>query len=305
MPLYWVLRTAFALSPHIPLSWRYGLGMVGGEMAYWCWSSKRRNTRRNMAVVAGAQAVQDTQAVRPYNADALARASWRNYGRYIIDFFNLPSLPVEEVVRRVTVHGWEHLDRALDLGRGVIFVSGHLGTYDYAPLVLAHRYPDRVHAVAEPFPSAKIDDLIQGHRMAKGATMIPMTSVRKMVRVLRENHILAVLVDRPVHGDGVPVEFFGRRTMVPGGAATLAALTGAALLPGYLIHRDDGCFDGHILPAVECSVSGDRGADAQHMTQGIFSALERMIACNPEHWYPFRDMWQVPAVAYEEVGAPA
>lgn len=294
MSLYWALRAAFALAPRIPLPWQYRLGALGGEAVYWCWPSKRRNTRRNMAVVAG----DDPGSSR---ADNLARASLRNYGRYVVDFFNMPSLPVDELVARIDVHGWEHLDSALAVGRGVIFVAGHFGTYDYAPLVLAHRYPGRVYAVAEPFTPPRMDELIQGQRMAKGAGIIPMASVRRMVRVLRDNHILALLVDRPAHNDGIPVEFFGRKTMVPAGAATLAALTGATVLPGYLIRRDDGGFDAHILPPVSFMTTGNRADDVRRLTQVIFTALERMIVAHPQHWYMFRDMWGHHASALEEV----
>jgi KDO2-lipid IV(A) lauroyltransferase len=112
-----------------------------------------------------------------------------------------------------------------------------------------------------------------------------------MVRVLRNNGILGVLVDRPADGDGIAVQFFGRRTTVPAGAATLAAITGAALVPGYLIRRRDGGYEGYILPPTTPAPGADRAADIQRMTQSIFSALERIIAGSPQYWYMFRDMW--------------
>jgi KDO2-lipid IV(A) lauroyltransferase len=87
------------------------------------------------------------------------------------------------------------------------------------------------------------------------------------------------------------VQFFGRRATVPAGAATLAAMTGAALVPCYLVRHRDGGYDGYILPPTTPALSGDRAADIQRMTQSMFSALERIIACSPQYWYMFRDMW--------------
>src|ERR671933_122406 len=287
MIMYWLLRLGFALSRCLPLSWRYALGAVGGEAVYWCWPAKRRNTRRNMAVVTG-----DHGDGR--RAAALARASLRNYGRYLIDFLNLPNMPPAEVVRRARVQGWEYVDRGLEAGKGVIFVTGHFGFWDYAPCLAAARYPGRVYVVAEAFTSPRLDRLIQSQREAQGTTVIPMTCVRQMVRVLRKNGILGVLVDRPAGGEGVAVQFFGRRTMVPAGAATLAAMTGAMLVPGYLVRRRDGGYDGYILPPTAPAPGGDRAADIQRMTQSIFSALERIIAASPQYWYMFRDMWAAP-----------
>lgn len=297
MLTYLAMRAVFALSRHVPLAWRYRVGTLGGEAVYWLWAAKRRNTCRNMAVVADAREVRHVRA--------LARDSWRNYGRYIVDFFNLPNVPPAEAVRRTDVRGWENLDRAMEAGKGVIFVTCHFGLWDYAPGVLATRYPGRMHVVAEPFASPRMDDLIQSQRAAQGSTVIPMTAVRQMVRALRRNGMLALLVDRPTHGDGVPIQFFGRPTMVPAGAATLALLTGATVLPGYLLHRSGDRYEGCIMPPVEITTTGDRDADVRHATQSIFAAIERIIQRSPRHWYMFRDMWIAPAAAAVEAGAPA
>jgi len=193
-----LLRLFFALSRCVPLSWRYVLGMLATESVYWCWPSKRRNTQHNMAVVAGA----DAGSAR---ANRLALLSWRNYGRYVVDFLNLPNVPPVEIVRRTTVDGWAHLDAVLAAGKGAIFVTGHFGLWDYAPAVLANRYPGRVYIVVEHLNSALLNELVQGQRALQGSTIIPMTNVRAMVRALRANGIIAVLVDRPVHDDGVHV----------------------------------------------------------------------------------------------------
>lgn len=293
---HWALRVFFALSCRIPLSWRYALGMVATESVYWCWPSKRRNTRHNMAVVTG-------EWPGGARADWLALASWRNYGRYVVDFLNLPNVPRGEIVRRTTVDGWDHLDTALEAGKGVVFVTGHFGLWDYAPAVLADRYPGRVYIVVEHLNSALLNELVQGQRALQGSTIIPMHNVRAMVRALRGNGIIAVLVDRPVHDDGVPVTFFGRETMVPGGAATLAAMTGAALLPGYFVHRENGTYDGCILPPIAPPRTGQRASDVQRLTQGAMAALEEMVKRRPQYWYMFRAMWPLPSPAVEKVEA--
>src|ERR671938_1173293 len=112
MIMYWLVRLSFALSRCVPLSWRYALGAMGGEAVYWCWPAKRRNTRRNMAVVTG-----DHGDGR--RAAALARASLRNYGRYLIDFLNLPNIAPSEVVPGAGVQGCDDVDRGLEAGKGV------------------------------------------------------------------------------------------------------------------------------------------------------------------------------------------
>jgi len=87
---------------------------------------------------------------------------------------------------------------ALEAGKGVVFGTGHFGLWDYAPAVLADRYPGRVYIVVEHLNSALLNELVQGQRALQGSTIIPMHNVRAMVRALRGNGIIAVLVDRPV-----------------------------------------------------------------------------------------------------------
>ena len=54
---------------------------------------------------------------------------------------------------------------------------------------------------------------------------------------------MCLLSDRDIGGGGVEVEFFGERTTLPGGPATLALRTGAPLLPAGRVLRAAG--DGH------------------------------------------------------------
>jgi len=282
MVLAWALRLAFSLSPRVPLSWRYRIGGLACEAVYWCWRTKRRHTQQNMAVVVGEA-----------RARQVARLSWRNYGGYVVDFLNLPSLPRGSIETRTRIEGWENLDGALGKGKGVVLVSMHYGLWDYAAGIAARRYPDRLSIITEPFNSPQVEALVQGHRAREGSKILEMTKVRQMVRLLRANEMLCILVDRPLEDeDGVIVDFFGKPIRVPGGAAALSLMSGAALMPCTMHHALDG--DGFIatlLPEIDTTKKGDRATDVQRITQDIFKTLEDVVRRDPEHWYMFRDMW--------------
>ena len=70
-------------------------------------------------------------------------------------------------------------------------------------------------------------------RRAFGMNIIPLDADAgtAVVRALRDNHVVCLLCDRDIGGGGVEVEFFGERTLLPGGPATLALRTGAPVLP--------------------------------------------------------------------------
>jgi KDO2-lipid IV(A) lauroyltransferase len=109
-----------------------------------------------------------------------------------------------------------------------------------------------------------------------------------MLAALRKREGLAVLVDRPSGEDGVPVTFFGRRTRVPGGAATLALRTGSPVVPAALVRDPHGPgYLVHIGPPIV----GAKGDDATVVMQRIMSWLEGIIRRYPDQWFMFRQMW--------------
>jgi KDO2-lipid IV(A) lauroyltransferase len=119
-------------------------------------------------------------------------------------------------------------------------------------------------------------------------------SPRQLLRVLQQNGVVGIVVDRPLPaGDGVPVTFFGRRCYVPGGVAQLALLSGAPILAGYGRYDEHGspAFYGGLAPVARPEPSGDRKTDVQVLTQRIYDALEAIIRPYPDQWYMFRPFW--------------
>jgi len=110
-----------------------------------------------------------------------------------------------------------------------------------------------------------------------------------MLSALRKHEGLAVLVDRPLANEGVPVTFFGRTTRVPGGAATLALRTGSPVVPAALVRNPGGNgYLAHIGPPIVGQ--GDDG-DVEMVMQRIMSWLEGIIRRYPDQWFMFRQMW--------------
>jgi KDO2-lipid IV(A) lauroyltransferase len=246
------------------------------------WRSKRDNAIRNMMQVLGPDAT-------PQEARALALRSFVNYGKYMMDMLRLEGR-LRDAENGVTVEGWEHFLEASGKGKGLIFVGGHIGNSDLAAAILARRgFP--VNVIAEPLKPPKWDNLVQQARAAVGLKVIPMgQAVLRSMRVLRENQILAILIDRPLSDQGVAVNFFGRETQVPAGAASLALRSGASVLGGCIV-RAGNAYVAQISPEISAPMTGDPKEDLAALTQGIFSWLEQVIRRYPDQWFMFRAMW--------------
>jgi lauroyl/myristoyl acyltransferase len=290
--VYYLARAGNAASKWTPRPARHALGRAASVAAYLGWRSKRHITQLNMAQVA------DRPPDDPY-VRRLARASWSNYGRYAADFMHFPHMDmdtIEQTACDVTPEagGWRALlEKGLAGGHGVIITTAHFGSWDMAGAVFARHFA--LAAVAETFSDPRLNTLLQNQRREKGISIIPMEgSARRILRVLQENKVVAIVVDRPVpKEEGVEVTFFGRKTYVPGGPAALALKSGAAIMPGYVWYGLHGAFyERGFEPMFPCMEKGtDKAAEMARLTQYMFDALEEMVRQWPTQWYMFRQFW--------------
>ncbi|MFH1487027.1 MAG: lysophospholipid acyltransferase family protein [Chloroflexota bacterium] len=281
---YLLWRVSLLVWRIIPLKVGYRLADFVGDLTYLGWPKGRRYAIENMRRVLGITA--DRRSVHE-----VARQSLRNYCRYLVDFIRFPLLKREDIRRKVIFDGWDNLDLALKDGKGAIFIGLHFGNWDLAAAVAASRdYPFNV--IAETFGYPPLNRLVQEARRQRGMKVIPMERAASgIVRALRRNEILALLIDRPSPEDGVLVNFFGSPTKVPSGPAVLALKTGAKLVPAGLVRLPNDMFLGMVDQFIEISPSGNFQSDVQAVTQRIIDSLEGMVRRFPEQWFAFRRMW--------------
>lgn len=283
---YYLIRGGEILTSVLPMRVNYAVATAAGDALFYTWRVLRRQVSANVAQVLG-------EGASEREVSRVTRAVLRNYMKYLVDFVRLPSLAREKMERLVRMSGIEHLERALEAGKGVIFVGLHFGSFEIPGAMMALRgYP--IHAVVETFQPEKLNALVQRRRADRGITLVPLettTATRKLLRALQRNEILGLLIDRPSKDEGVVVRFCGGVTRVPGGAALLALKTGARLLPGYALRHPDDTFSGVILPHIEARRTGDMERDIQHLMQSAMTALEDSVQQHPEQWFMFREMW--------------
>jgi len=112
------------------------------------------------------------------------------------------------------------------------------------------------------------------------------------MRALRNNEVLCLLCDWDLQGGGVEVEFFGEKTTLPPGPATLSLRTGAPLLPTavYFQGRRDR-HQGLVRPPVVPPGAGKLREDVRLMTQAVAHELEDLIRRAPTQWHLFQPNW--------------
>jgi KDO2-lipid IV(A) lauroyltransferase len=132
-------------------------------------------------------------------------------------------------------------------------------------------------------------------REKRGIGVIPWRNLRAVYKALRRPAVLGLVVDWGFRPDDVPVRLFGAWTTLPAGPATLAARTGAVVLPVVNRRRPDGTYIASHTDPIE--VGGSTQAEILRATQAIADALEAMVRESPEQWFAFKPMW--PSTASE------
>lgn len=289
--LYWLTRTAQRLAGGMPRPLRWWLGEIVAQAIYWLWAEKRRATQLNMSIVLGLP--RDHPQVR-----RTARLSWRNYGHYIGDLFDLPNHPVSFYLDDLDdqtpgdLGALDTVDAERARGRGVLIVSGHYGNWDVAGMLLASRRP--IYALAEMFKDPRMNDLLQSQRRAMGLIITPADGegLRVLLKALRAGEVAASPVDRPMPpGEGVAVTFFGRTAYVPRALGAMAAKLGVVLIPGFVWYRADGGLAARIFPPMPLDRAADSETETRRATQAMFDGLEAIVRQDPTQWFMFRPMW--------------
>ena len=273
---------------HVPESLGRAVVGGGGQLSYLAWGTKRRWSNENFGHVLGLPP-EDPRVRR------LALAAYREYGRYIVELMRLPELSADEMGRLVDQ---DALDRVEHIWRGskggLIVAAAHVGNNEAIAAGVAHRgWPVSVVADDSSFP--EMYELLRRQRAAWGVQLIGWRNLREIYGVLRRREILGLLIDWGYRPDGIPVHLFDAWTTLPAGPATLAARTGARILPVAIRREADGVFDVRWREVIE--VASSKPAELVRATQRIADALQETIAAAPAQWYSFKPMW--PATAAE------
>lgn len=244
----------------LPLSVLHNLGALAGWLAYWLSPTYRRHLRENTAQAA-------LEAAR---AAAVAEA-----GKTLFELPRLWLRPQDEVVGRVVkASGWELVEAAWREGRGILFLTPHLGCFEvtaqyyaaHRPITVLYRRPKQ----------AWLAPIIENGRGAN-LKLAPadVSGVKKLLRALRNGEAVGMLPDQaPGVGEGVWAPFFGRPAYTMTLAARLAQ-TGATVILAYAerLHYGAGYHLRLFAPAGPVATPAD-----------VNREIERLVTMCPEQY---------------------
>jgi lauroyl/myristoyl acyltransferase len=281
----------------LPRPVSYALGHAG------TWLAWRLMRATNAAVAENLRVVLPQQSL-----DTLRRAAlqtYRHYAHDTIDFLRALSGSPEELARTFDLPDDNRriFEEVLAQGRGGLLVTGHYGNWEAGGILMSRvvRMPLTVVAMAES--DEDVNRLRRDIREQMGINTLEvrqsLETALQIRRLLAENRFVAMLIDRHLGRDRVPVTFFGRPTWFLQTPALLGYLTGAPLVTCFLERDRPGHFTTKAIGPIVVDRSLPRNEAVQRATQTIATAIEERVRANPHSWYHFYRYWDAQDDRYD------
>ncbi len=188
--------------------------------------------------------------------------------------------------------GTDNFERANAKGKGVIFISPHLGAFDLQVTFMAMRGLNP-NVIGTPLKDKRLNDLLWKHRNKHGAIAVERgRETFKLLKALKSGCSVALLIDQDTKVKSRFVNFFGMPAATPVGATILALKTGASVVPSYIYLGEDNIQHMHILPEVPMVITGEEEVDLVNNTQVLTKFIEDVIRKHPTQWVWMHERWK-------------
>jgi phosphatidylinositol dimannoside acyltransferase len=279
-----LLRITAILTPITPSRIGYALCEFVGLLFFVANRRARRNIDANLQVV-----LPDSSNIR---RRLLGLRVCNTVAKNYYDLIRLRSIDRDTVLEHVDIDGLEHVEQALECGKGIIIVSAHVGNFSVMAK-LPSTLGLEAAIIAERVEPPQLFKYMARLRSAMGIDVISPgpSAMRTVLRLLRSNGVLLLAADRDVTNQGRVVKFFGRRTTLPSGPVVLAMKAGAPLIPAHTIRTNNRHSHVVISDPVQLQHSGNWERDVEQNMSRLSRALESMIRADPGQWAVLQRVW--------------
>jgi KDO2-lipid IV(A) lauroyltransferase len=261
------------------------LGSMLGRMVY-CFDKKHREIALKNLHIAFGEEMPASEKKR------LAQCSFEHFGKALFDTLKFSSLTEEKKEALLSIDGEEHVRNALDKGKGALILTAHYGNWELGIIPISKL--GEFHVIARALDIDRFENELLAIRKGFGANVIyKQQATRHTLRALKENRIVAILIDQNVlHDEAVFVDFFGKLAGTTPGPAIFHLRSGAPIIPAFCVPTSSGGYHIQLHMGLEFPSTGDHRVDVQLITQTCTKIIEDQIRDKPEFWLWFHDRWR-------------
>ena len=226
----------------------------------------------------------------PRQRRKIARESFQNFARTMVDLLWSPRLTQENFSRYIEWQNFEEMARATGPERSMIVACYHYGNFEW--LSLAGGFLDlKGTIISQEFKNSLLDPIFNKLREQSGHTFIPRErGLLRLFKALRRKRSTALLIDLtvpPAQG-AVAIDCFGLKTSVTSAHAWLHEQTGAPIIPAQCEPLPDGRYRVIFHPKIEPTAEMTH----QRIAQACWNSFEPYVQKNPAPWLWMYKHWR-------------
>lgn len=281
---YFLIGIFICLVRFLPYRWSLRLGSGLGDLIFRLGGKRRQITSHNLAKVFPNK---DPEEIRD-----MALKVYRNIGKTLIEFIAVGIWSKDQLLAQVSFAGKENLDAALSKGKGVVFLGAHFGNWELLGIALsAMGY--KVNVIARPLDNPLLDKVVNDIRSKFGTRIIANSnSIKEVIKVLRKNESIGILMDQNLYENATFVDFFGELAATTPIIPLLANKTGVAIIPIRMLRLSNHTFKVIIDPELVLKDNPDRQEYVRINTRLCNEVIEQWIKQDPEQWFWVHNRWK-------------
>jgi len=223
----------------------------------------------------------------------IAFANFHSFAITITEILSIPWMSRSEIENQVNCVNKQMIIEKHKEGKGLILLSAHFGNWEFVASSVAAQLNIPFTVVVKPQRNPFVTVWMNKSRTKWNNKIVMLgISIRQVYQSLKEKQIVAMVADQRGHEESIKVNFFGRAVSVHTGPALLAIKSGAPILYGVCIRRNDFSYVTEMHEIGVNDVTGTNEEKVKEISQRHMSHLESYIRKYPEQWLWMHKRWK-------------
>jgi len=281
-----VYKLGALLAQSLSLPTARKLAHVVGRLMCFLQRRNRRHLLRNLEVAFGDERT-------PRELKLLRRAIFENFTVFVTDFLRMPLFTRDNLDDYLTEGSQAEVERLgtyASVETPAITMTAHVGNWEMGAAATG-MLSGPLSVLVDVHSTTLVTGFFDERRADKGIDVVPVSAFHRCFRAMKRGHLVAMVGDRSVTGQGIRVPYFGREAQMPDGYAVLARRFGAAIVPTFCVMTPEGKHEFITDEPIVPRVTDDIEADVRDCVERCIKVLERYVRRYPEQWYVFAPVW--------------
>ncbi len=189
--------------------------------------------------------------------------------------------------------GLDLIEQGLKGGNGILFLIAHYGNWEVPGIHNGFLGICPLNFIVRRLDNPYLEERVRRFRSVSGNGIFYRgESPFQIVRALKNNACVAVMMDQNTAKDAIFVDFFGKKAATPRAMASLSLKLNTPILPMFSHPTEKGTYRVEVGPFIETAATGDAQQDVLVRTQACEAFIESVIRKQPEPWMWFHRRWK-------------